>query len=395
MQPDTSPLPNERADWIVKVNYQNRVSSFSLLFAIVTAHIYDQQAGAGVWALLTGVLLIYPHLAVWRARRSPNPNQAELENLLVDSFLLGLCSAALEFPVWIVFIMVIGTSINHMVYLGLRGGVRSTVTLILGALIAVTLTGLRWSPDTSGLTTVLCIIGLSLYLMSFANVAFLRTRKLREARQQLHQGQEQLHAANAALQQQLDEKRVLQALLQEQVNRDPLTGLYNRRYLSSTLEREIARCRREQQSLSLVMIDVDHFKQVNDTYGHPAGDDVLKQLASLLSQQARAGDVACRFGGEEFLIMLPNMPAEVALERAEQWRAAFEATTVRVGHLSIRATLSMGISCFPAHGDTPQILIDGADQALYQAKSQGRNGIVLWGGCAPDRLIQAPSPLNH
>ena len=309
--------------------------------------------------------------------------------------MLGLCSAALGFPLWIVFVMVIGTSINHMVYLGLRGGVRSTVALILGALMTVALTGLRWSPDTSVLTTALCIISLWLYLMSFANVAFLRTRKLREARQQLHLGQERLHAANVALQQQLDEKRVLQALLQEQVNRDPLTGLYNRRYFSSTLERELARCRREQQSLSLVLIDVDHFKKVNDTYGHPAGDEVLKQLGTLLSQQARAGDVACRFGGEEFFMMLPNMPAEVALERAEQWRAAFEATTVQVGDLSIRATLSMGMACFPTHGDTPHILINGADRALYQAKSQGRKGIVLWGTDAPDRLIQAPNPLTH
>jgi diguanylate cyclase (GGDEF)-like protein len=187
-----------------------------------------------------------------------------------------------------------------------------------------------------------------------------------------------VHVANLALQKQLHEIHALQALLSEQVTRDPLTGLYNRRYLDTTLERELVRCRREGQPLSLMLIDIDHFKQTNDTYGHQAGDEVLKQLAALLTEQARAADVPCRFGGEEFLLLLPGMPQDVALERAEQWRRTFEATTFVFGEFRIHVTLSFGIATYPGHGTSAAALIRCADRALYRAKKEGRNRVVVF-----------------
>ena len=184
-----------------------------------------------------------------------------------------------------------------------------------------------------------------------------------------------LRESNHQLQLQLDEINRLQAALQEQAVRDGLTGLYNRRYLDEMLEREVSRARREGIPLSLVMLDIDHFKRVNDTYGHQAGDEVLKILAATLMADIRTEDMACRYGGEEFLILLPNMPLAAALTRAEAWREAVEALCIVHGDFPIRFTISLGVAAYPDHGKTPDDLTRCADQALYRAKHGGRNQV--------------------
>ncbi|TXT36946.1 MAG: diguanylate cyclase, partial [Comamonadaceae bacterium] len=113
-------------------------------------------------------------------------------------------------------------------------------------------------------------------------------------------------------------------------------------------------------------------------HGHQVGDEVLKKLGQLLGQGVRATDIACRFGGEEFLVLLPNMSGDIAFERAEQWRQAFAGTPTELGPLQVTATLSIGIATFPVHGMEPQELIHHADQAMYQAKALGRNRVVAY-----------------
>ena len=183
---------------------------------------------------------------------------------------------------------------------------------------------------------------------------------------------------NVKLHTQIDEIRALQIQLAEQAVRDPLTGLYNRRYLDETLEREVARARREGHPLSVVMLDVDHFKKLNDAYGHQAGDQVLKALAELLRENTRAEDVACRYGGEEFLVLLPSMPLDNAVERAEHWRSQLEKHTFAFGNFSLSATASFGVSSYPHHGKTPDELTGAADTALYSAKHNGRNRVEVF-----------------
>ncbi|MDO8250323.1 MAG: diguanylate cyclase [Rhodoferax sp.] len=369
--------------WIVRMNHQNRAGSFALLFAAIGAHMLSQGYGPLAWGLLTLQFFVYPHLVYWRARRAPDAMNAELNNLVLDSLLIGICAAALGFPLWITYTLFICTTINLTVYRGRRGFAQSVAAIACGALIAIVIGGLHLSPHTDWPATLLSMVGLSLYLLIVANVAYSRNHMLRDARKQLRLGEQTLHAANQSLQKQLDEIHTLQAQLSEQANRDPLTGLYNRRYLDTTLARELARCEREGQHLSLMLIDIDHFKQVNDRYGHPAGDEVLKKLAALLNEQARAADVACRYGGEEFLLVLPNLPQDIALVRAEQWREAFVATTVLFETFQIQATLSIGIATYPEHGSSPEELIRSADQALYRAKSEGRNRVILSGAESP------------
>lgn len=175
-----------------------------------------------------------------------------------------------------------------------------------------------------------------------------------------------------------EEIRLLQAELLEQVIRDPLTGLYNRRYLNETLGRELARAERENYPVSFVMIDIDHFKDVNDKFGHSAGDAVLQTLSTQLMSQTRFGDIVCRYGGEEFLAILLNATAEVAFEIAERWRLSFLGSTLPLDHNRAKASISCGISQFPIHGKTDKELIARADKAMYHAKATGRNHVEIW-----------------
>jgi diguanylate cyclase (GGDEF)-like protein/PAS domain S-box-containing protein len=190
--------------------------------------------------------------------------------------------------------------------------------------------------------------------------------------------EEALNRTNDSLMSQIQETNRLQEQLREQAVRDPLTGLYNRRYLDATLDREISRAARDGHTLCLAILDIDHFKKINDNYGHQAGDEVLKSLGALLKASARGGDIACRWGGEEFMLVLPRMPAETAKQRTEQWRSAFSNIAFSLGEGQTHITLSVGIAVFPDHGRDAAKLIECADIALYQAKSEGRNRVVAF-----------------
>jgi diguanylate cyclase (GGDEF)-like protein len=167
------------------------------------------------------------------------------------------------------------------------------------------------------------------------------------------------------------------AALREQANRDPLTGLFNRRHMEAALQKELARASKENTPLGILLIDIDFFKKVNDTYGHPCGDRVLQSLAEILIKHVRAGDIPCRYGGEEFLVVLPGALLTGVYQRAEQIRAMFAAQSLAHESGRIRATLSVGVAVYPQHGSTIEELVARADQALYQAKRQGRNQVVV------------------
>ncbi len=164
--------------------------------------------------------------------------------------------------------------------------------------------------------------------------------------------------------------------LREMAIRDALTGLFNRRYLDETLERELAKAQREGRPLSLVVMDIDRFKEVNDAFGHKAGDVMLQRLGELLRAQTRAGDVACRYGGEEFVMVLPDMPPETAYERAEEWRVLVEGLRVPYGRAKLHVEMSMGVAAYPVDGRTADELLMAADNALYAAKLAGRNRVA-------------------
>ncbi|KAB7739406.1 diguanylate cyclase [Parvibaculum sedimenti] len=172
-------------------------------------------------------------------------------------------------------------------------------------------------------------------------------------------------------------EQALRDVLQAEALHDPLTSLYNRRYLDQALEREFSRAARSGKTVSVVMTDIDHFKNVNDTYGHDCGDKVLQAIARILNTHIRKGDTACRYGGEEFTLLLPDAPLESAVERAERLGELIRDLSVSCDGTTIAAvTMSFGAATYPEHGDTPEKVLKAADEALQRAKSEGRNRVA-------------------
>jgi diguanylate cyclase (GGDEF)-like protein/PAS domain S-box-containing protein len=170
----------------------------------------------------------------------------------------------------------------------------------------------------------------------------------------------------------------LRETLKHESIHDPLTGLFNRRYMEESLKREIFRAHRQEQSVGVIMIDIDHFKQFNDTFGHDAGDKVLRELASFLQINIRNSDIACRYGGEELLLILPDASLADTQHRAEQLRQGVKQLQVEYHHqLLNRITISLGVACFPKEGLTGEVIIQAADMALYHAKKLGRDRVAV------------------
>jgi diguanylate cyclase (GGDEF)-like protein len=196
------------------------------------------------------------------------------------------------------------------------------------------------------------------------------TRRLREGRQSLEEARDELARSNEGLK---AANRTLEAL----AITDGLTGLYNHRHFQESMEKEIRRCDRESRPLSLLLIDLDHFKQYNDRYGHTEGDAALRRVAGQVMKSIRATDMAFRYGGEELAVLLPSCSKEQAAEVAEKMREAVAKSGARPGRFGGRTTISIGVATFPEDGRVARGLVDTADAALYAAKAQGRDRVAV------------------
>jgi diguanylate cyclase (GGDEF)-like protein len=169
----------------------------------------------------------------------------------------------------------------------------------------------------------------------------------------------------------------LRGKLEHQSIRDSLTGLFNRHFMEIALERELRRAARHNKPVAILMLDIDHFKQFNDTYGHEAGDTVLRELGEALLQSVRNEDILCRYGGEEFVAIMPELSLDAAMDRAESLRRMVSEMRVRIRGESLREiTLSIGVAVYPQHAETLEEVLRAADRALYEAKHLGRNRAV-------------------
>jgi diguanylate cyclase (GGDEF)-like protein len=170
----------------------------------------------------------------------------------------------------------------------------------------------------------------------------------------------------------------LRGSLRDQSIRDPLTGLFNRRYLEETLEREISRSARSGKSIGLMMLDIDHFKSFNDMFGHAGGDALIRELGAMLRTLTRVEDAACRFGGDEFVILLPESPLDVTLLRAEEMRqAAHEFNILHEGSVLSEVSLTVGVAVYPDHAVDMVGLVRAADEAMFAAKHAGGNRVQV------------------
>ena len=276
-------------------------------------------------------------------------------------------------------------------------GVMSTLAVIaIGLAETSNLINTRFGPLTERITiatTAFFILGTTLavnYLVVRLNRA-IRNAQTNESAQ--IKANEELRSLQAVLEERVEQRtseldystqqlrvqfeRVnsLQAKLKEEAIRDSLTGLFNRRYLDEMLPIELSRAKRANNPLTLLLLDIDHFKNINDTYGHQVGDAVLQSVGNALQASVRAGDIVGRYGGEEFILVFPGMQAAHGRTRAEKLRAMIGSQTISENDQLIAVTISIGGSVYPQDGNSEDELISLADLALYRAKQNGRNRV--------------------
>ncbi|MGF6207856.1 diguanylate cyclase [Pseudomonas frederiksbergensis] len=327
--------------------YTSRTLGLALGLLCVSAAMYPLNPAPWVWAVMLFNGIIWPHLAYQWARRATFPYHAEHRNLLVDAFLGGFWVVAMQFNPLPSATTISMMAMNNVAIGGLRFLLAGTVAQILGVGIGLLVFTPAFIPQTSPLQLYACLPLLCLYPLALGWICFRQANTLGR------------------------QKRELLALSRT----DSLTGLLNHGAWKDQLEVEFQRCQRQNQGGAIALIDIDHFKTINDTYGHVAGDIVLRQLSKMLKQNLRAADVAGRYGGDEFCVILPDLPLNSAAAAMDALRDRF-ATLGYEQNPALKVSLSIGLAAFnPAHSDATLWLND-ADQALYEAKTTGRNRVI-------------------
>jgi diguanylate cyclase (GGDEF)-like protein len=203
------------------------------------------------------------------------------------------------------------------------------------------------------------------YLLAFRDISIRKQTEL------------QLKKANASLQKQIQETNRLQEMLKAQATHDSLTGLYNRRDMDAVLNQILLQAQQQGNHFSIMVMDIDHFKEINDQFGHQTGDSILQQFGQAILQSTRDSDYSFRLGGDEILVAFPGMSAAEAHRKANLFREALQSIIIEKDNARVSTTVSVGIAEYPTHGDNVQILINRADRALYRAKEKGRNQVLV------------------
>lgn len=338
--------------------YRPRIIGLGIGGISVFATLYPLALPGWIWALLLFHGLLWPHLAYQLSTRSAFPYQAERRNLLYDSMLGGFWAATMQFnPLPAVTILSM-MAMNNVAAGGVRLFIRGALAQGIGVLLSWSLFGASFNTRISPLQIYACLPMLTLYPLAVGMVCYRLAIKLSE------------------------HKRALSALSRT----DSLTGLLNHGSWKDLLHIKFHKCQQQQINASIALIDIDHFKAINDTYGHVAGDVVLRQLSKLLRQNLRVSDQAGRYGGDEFCVILPDVPLAHAAELMEALRGRFGALGYEQSP-ALQVSLSIGLAAFnPLHDDAMGWLND-ADQALYAAKTCGRNNVTCHPPEQPSRRL--------
>lgn len=327
--------------------YRSRTLGLALGFFCVAAGMAPLQPAPWVWGFMLFNAFAWPHLAYQWARLARVPFRAEYRNLLVDSLLGGFWVGAMHFNPLPLATTLGMMAMNNMALGGLRFFLAGSAAQVLGMGVALWLFGPAFVAQTTPEQVYACLPMLTLYPLALGYICYQQAVTLGR------------------------HKRELLALSRT----DSLTGLLNHGAWKDQLEIEFQRCQRHQQGGAIALIDIDHFKSINDTYGHVAGDIVLRQLSRILKQNLRAADLAGRYGGDEFCVILPDLPLDSAAQAMDALRDRF-ATLGYEQNPALKVSLSIGLAAFnPAHGEATLWLND-ADQALYEAKTTGRNRVI-------------------
>ncbi|WP_095145322.1 MULTISPECIES: diguanylate cyclase [unclassified Pseudomonas] len=334
--------------------YKPRIIGLSIGALSVAAALYPLPVPAWVWAALLFNAVVWPHLAYLLSTRSPFPYKAEHHNLLFDSLLGGFWAASMQFnPLSTVTILSMMT-MNNVAAGGVRLLVQGSLAQLTGVAVSWLLLGAAFSPTVSQLQVYACLPMLTLYPLAVGMVCYQLAIKLSE------------------------HKRTLSALSRT----DSLTGLLNHGAWKDLLQITFQQCQQQQTQATVGLIDIDHFKLINDNYGHIVGDTVLRQLSLELKRNLRENDLAGRYGGDEFCVILPDLPLEHATAVMERLREVFG--NYRHPQIpGLRVSLSIGLATCQPHFADAASWLDAADKALYSAKSNGRDRISSAGRFTP------------
>ncbi|MBB1520646.1 diguanylate cyclase [Aquipseudomonas guryensis] len=328
--------------------YLPRCIGLGIGFFCVAAALWEMQLAPGVWALLLFNGYLWPHLAYQWARLSAQPYRTERRNLLIDSLFGGFWAGVMQFSALPTVTILAMMAMNNIAAGGGRLFLLGSLAQVGGALLAMLLFGAVFDPHTSMRELYACLPMLVLYPLALGMVCYQLTIRLAE------------------------HKQALRAVSRT----DSLTSLFNHGHWKDLLQIEFDKCRHGQQRATLALIDIDHFKTINDNHGHLVGDSVLRQLSETLVASLRNEDLAGRYGGDEFCVILPNTPPVMASEVMERLRRSFAEVRSQLAP-GLHVSLSIGLAGYsPFQGNASDWLED-ADRALYQAKSEGRNRTVI------------------
>jgi diguanylate cyclase len=338
----------------VKRVYPARVLGLGLGGLSIGAALLHLQPSPLLWVVLVCNCLVWPHLAHFTALRSSNPHRFERRYLVGDSVMGGFWIAAMGFNPLASSIVAMMLGINNIAAGGGPLFARGFVGAVFGLLVGLSLFGLHWHSEVNMTLVYAAIPMLVVYPAFIGSIAY-------RLAMQLH-GQKEL--------------------LQQISRTDALTGLYNRGYWETRTKEEIVRARRNHTQVSLIILDVDHFKLINDTYGHAVGDQVLQQLSKYLAQNVRENEILGRYGGEEFALVLPGSSKAEAVQTAERLREIIDKAefqdTADPHSAKLHCTISLGVAAYNDGLGDFSSWIRLADNALYQAKGQGRNRVVAY-----------------
>lgn len=326
--------------------YKPRIIGTAMCCISVIAALYPLAMPGWVWALLLVNAFAWPHLAYQLATRSKFPYDAEQRNLMYDALFSGFWAATLQFTPLTTVTLLSMVAMNNVAAGGKRLLIRGAGAQLLGAGAGALSFGVQFNPSVSLVQVYACLPMLTLYPMAIGMVCYQLAIKLSE------------------------HKRALSALSRI----DSLTGLLNHGSWKDLLHLKFHKCQQQQSHATIALIDIDHFKQINDTHGHIVGDAVLRQLSLELRRSLRENDLAGRYGGDEFCVILPKMPLEKAAEVMERIRETF--SNYRNPQIpELRVSLSIGLAGFQPSFTDAAMWLNAADRALYTAKDTGRNRV--------------------